>query len=313
MKVLVTGATGFVGGGVVRALLRHHHHVLGLVRDPEKARPLQKAGAAVAFGDMNQPETYEPLVRRVEAVVHAAQAPVRGRWTRRKLAAVHESDALMTRTLARACLEQGKRLIYTSGSLTHAGHGERWLTEDLPPRPCLLAQGHAAMLAELAGLHRDQGLNVVTLSPGFVYGPGGFLRVTAELLVRGRYRVIGDGQNYWSLLHLDDLGEAYALALERGAPGASYFLSDGEPLRRRSVIDHLADALGCRRPGRVPGWLAGVLLGFPLVEALTASQRLRCDRARRQLGWAPHHLSFAGSLPAVIDQLRASGRMKEEG
>src|SRR5262245_16219116 len=97
MKLLVTGATGFVGAAVVRALLRRGHHVTGLVRSPAKSRPLEEAGMTVAIGDMWRPDTYVPLVSGVEAVVHAAQQPPQGRWTRRKIGAMHQSDALMTR------------------------------------------------------------------------------------------------------------------------------------------------------------------------------------------------------------------------
>src|SRR5687767_6214877 len=106
MKVLVTGASGFVGSSIMAALLRHGHQVLGLVRTPAKAEALAAHGAEAALGDMWRPETYGPLVSRVDAVIHAAQQPPQGRWTRRVIDEMHRSDALMTRTLACACLAE---------------------------------------------------------------------------------------------------------------------------------------------------------------------------------------------------------------
>src|ERR1051326_2607980 len=148
MKVLVTGATGFVGSAITRSLHAHGHAVLGLVRDPMRAQALEKAGATLAVGQMERPDTYRPLVAQVDAVIHAAQAKPAGRWTRRRIAAMHDSDALMARTLANACLEQQKLFVYTSGALAHAGNGDEWITEATPLRPCLLAKGHADMVRE---------------------------------------------------------------------------------------------------------------------------------------------------------------------
>jgi nucleoside-diphosphate-sugar epimerase len=126
-------------------------------------------------------------------------------------------------------------------------------------------------------------------------------------MLRGRYRVIGSGANYWALVHVEDLAEAYALSLERGAPGSNYFVCDDDPLRRREVIDRVADALGVPRVGRVPGWVVGLWLGFPLVEAITSSIRMRNDLVKQHLGWVPRYRSFAEGLPPVLQQLEALG------
>jgi hypothetical protein len=66
---------------------------------------------------MGEPPTYAPLVQRVDAVIHAAQAKAAGRWTKKAIRHMHESDALMTRTLAAECVAQGKRFLDTSGGL----------------------------------------------------------------------------------------------------------------------------------------------------------------------------------------------------
>jgi nucleoside-diphosphate-sugar epimerase len=307
MNVFVTGATGFVGSAVVRALLRRGHTVVGLVRERARGRALEALGASLVVGDMERPATYESLVARVDVVVHTAQGKPRGRWNWRQIAAMHQSDALMTRTLAQACLNQDKRLVYTSGAMAHAGAGDEWIDAATPLRPCLLARGHAEMVAELTGLHRDRGLRVLVITPGFVYGAGGFLQETVALLLRGRYRVIGSGANYWGLVHVADLAEVYALALERGSPGSNYFVSDDVPLRRREVIDRITQALGLPRVGRVPGWVVGLWLGFPLVEAIRASIRMRNDWVKQRLGWVPRYPSFAEGLPPVLEELRALG------
>jgi uncharacterized protein YbjT (DUF2867 family) len=88
MRVLVTGATGFVGGGVVRALLAEGHEVHGLVRDVAAAGALERDGVALRAGDMREPASYVPLVGQVDAVVQAAQLATSGRVTRARTAQV---------------------------------------------------------------------------------------------------------------------------------------------------------------------------------------------------------------------------------
>jgi len=117
MRVLVTGATGFVGGGVVRALLADGHEVHGLVRDPGAASALQRDGIILHAGDMRQPATYAPLVGQVDAVVQAAQLSTAGRVTRARAAQVFAAEHTMTTALAGACLDQRRRLLYTGGLL----------------------------------------------------------------------------------------------------------------------------------------------------------------------------------------------------
>ena len=82
MRVLVTGATGFVGGGIVRALRADGHEVHGLVRDPGTASALHRDGVILHAGDMREPATYVPLVGQVDSVVQAALLAMRrvGWW-----------------------------------------------------------------------------------------------------------------------------------------------------------------------------------------------------------------------------------------
>jgi len=195
MRVLVTGATGFVGRSVTMALLGDGHEVHGLVRDPASARGLREAGVSLHAGDMREPGTYVPLVGQVDAVVQAAQLSTAGRVTRAKARAVFAAEHTMTSALAQACLDQHKRLVYTGGCFDWGDHGEELITEQTPLSPSPMGQGHAREAAALQRLHDEQGLDVVRLNPGFVYGPGGLLKTAfidrpelVELRARRRSR-----------------------------------------------------------------------------------------------------------------------------
>jgi nucleoside-diphosphate-sugar epimerase len=304
MRVLVTGATGFVGGGVVRALLADGHEVHGLVRDPGAASALQRDGIILHAGDMRRPATYAPLVGQVDVVVQAAQLSISGRVTRARAAQVFAAEHTMTTALAQACLEHRRRLLYTGGCFDWGDHGDEWITEDTALSPSPMGEGHAREARFLQRMHAEQGLDVVRLNPGFVYGPGGLLRSAfVEQARKGRLRRIGNGSNWWSCVHVDDLGRAYAAALTGARSGAYYAVADSCPIRLRDLTDVVTDAMKLPRVGSGPAWLAGLFIGRPLVASLVTSFRVDATRIGEELGWKPGHPSFGESGPATIRAL----------
>jgi nucleoside-diphosphate-sugar epimerase len=133
-------------------------------------------------------------------------------------------------------------------------------------------------------MRKNEGLDVVFVALGVVYGPGGVF----ERALRDRHaRVIGWGGNYLSCVHVDDAARAVAAAVERGAAGTTYLAVDDEPITQRALADAMADAAGRPRPGSASLGIAGARVGFPLARSLAASQRVRNARAKAELGWAP--------------------------
>ncbi len=305
VRVLVTGATGFVGSAVVRALRTEGHDVDGLVRDPARAAGLAATGATLHAGDMLDPGSYVPLVAGVDAVVHAAQLAVPGRLTPSRSQRLFDADALMTSSLADACVEHGRRLVYTGGCFDWGDHGEEWITEDTPLTPSPMGVGHARQAAYLDRRHHADGLDVVRLSPGFVYGPGGlFASAFVEQARKGRLRCIGRGRNWWSCVHVDDLATAYVAALTRAEPGRAYAVVDDEPLRLRELTDLTTDALGRPRVGAAPPSLLGLLLGRTLVASLVTSFRIDGASIRRELGWQPARPRFRDAVGEAVAAVR---------
>ncbi|MDZ5663182.1 NAD-dependent epimerase/dehydratase family protein [Nocardioides sp. S-58] len=293
MRVLVTGATGFVGSAVVRRLLADGHGVEALVRDAGRARRQLGEAPVLREGDMLVPGTYAHLVEGVDAVVHTAMLSLPGRLTARRAERLFDADRVMAQALADACVGHGRRLVYTGGCFDWGDHGDAWIDEATPLTPSPLGVGHARMARELDALHRDRGLDVVRLSPGFVYGPGGlFASAFVEQAEQGRLRCLGAGRNWWSCVHVDDLASAYVAALARAQPGSAYAVVDDEPLRLRELTDLVTDAMGRPRVGSVPPALLRLLLGGPLVDSLTTSFRIRGDRVRADLGWTPSRPRF---------------------
>jgi nucleoside-diphosphate-sugar epimerase len=306
-RVLVTGASGFVGGAIARRLVRDGHELLALVRTRESAAALEKGGVNVVVGDMLRPETYSPLVSKVDAVIHAAQIATTGRFGTGKLEAVRAADRLMTTTLANECVVHKRRFVYTSGVFSYGDCGDRWITESTPFNPSPLGQGHASEIVGLRELGHQQGLDFVVMSAGFVIGPGGLFKSSFfDQAKQSRLRVIGPGANYWSCVQVDDLAAAFAAALEGAPPGAEYNVVDDEPMTLRDLVDHVTGALNLPRVGHVPAWLLGLIIGGPLVKSLVTSFRVRNEKVRADLGWVPRYPSVRDALPPAIAALESA-------
>lgn len=304
MKVFVTGATGFVGNAVVRALLQRGHEVIGLVRDPNKGQTLERLNATFVVGDMLTPASYEGTVAVVDAVVHTAQYSIQGRFTNKKFEQVEQADTLMTRALSHACLTHDKKFIYTSGVFNYGDHGDEWITEQTPLRPSPLGRAHTRVVEELLPLAQKQHLRVVILSPGFVYGPGGLFKQSFyDTLQKGQLRIFGKGQNYWSVIHVDDLATGYALAVESEAYGETYNVVDDQPLRLSELINTITDTMGKKRVSSMAPWLLRLIIGGPLVDSLITSFRVSNEKAKRELGWQPRYRTFKDGLPIVLKAL----------
>ena len=304
MKVFVTGATGFVGKAVVKALRQRDHEVVGLVRDLNKGQTLEHLGVTLAVGDMLKPDTYEGIVATVDAVIHTAQYGIQGRFTRKKFEQIEQGDVLMTRTLARACLAHDKKLLYTSGVFNYGDHRDEWITEQTLLHPSPLGEAHTKVVEELLLLFREQHLHVIILSPGFVYGPGGLFKQSFyDTFQKGQLRIFGKGQNYWSIIHIDDLAAAYALAVESDAYGETYNIVDDQPLRLCDLVNTFTDAMGKKRVGSMAPWLLKLIIGGPLVESLVTSFRISNEKAKHELGWQPQYSTFKDGLPEVLKAL----------
>ncbi len=304
MKVFVTGATGFVGQAVIKALRQRDHEVVGLVRDTHKAKALEQPGVTLVVGDMLKPATYEGVVPTVDVVINAAQYGIHGRFTGKKLKQIEQADALMTRTLSQACLQYDKKFIYTSGCFNYGDCGDEWITEETPLHPSPLGEAHTQMTKLLLSLYREKHLRVIILSPGFVYGPGGLFKQSFyDTLLKGQLRVFGTGKNYWSSIYVNDFAQVYALAIESEAYGETYNAVDDQPLPLREMVDIFTDAMGKKRVGTMAPWLLKLIIGGPLVDSLVTSFRIKNEKVKRELGWQPQYSSFKDGIPEVLKLL----------
>lgn len=297
MRVFVTGATGYVGGAVVNALVTSGHAVYGLVRSEDAAATLDHLGGEPVLGDLLHPDSYRWVAGEQDAIVHIGR--VRG-------AEAADADRVAIETLLEAA-RRGRcgRFIYTSGVWVLGDTGPSPATEEAPTaRPAAVASfrpAHERMVLEGG----DDRLATAVIRPGLVYGGSGGLvsRLFRSARAEGAAAYIGGGRNRWSVVYRDDVAELYRQVAERRARGIFHGV-DGTPLPALEIARAASTAAGAGgRIRAVPLDEARAELGA-MADALCLDQGVIAPRARA-LGWAPTRESFVeGALDAYQEWRR---------
>ncbi len=304
-NVFVTGATGFIGGNLVDALLRKGCSVTCLVRNSSKKDILQKRPVRLIIGDINDLAAIQKEMGAVDTVFHVAGAIKAS--SRRQYFHINQ---LGTRRLLEALAEANpalKRFVHIS-SLAAAGPSVngRTLTEKEKPNP-VSWYGESKLESEREVLRHAKAFPVTILRPSAVYGPGDRETFLIFRMIKlGCLFTPGNVTRHFSLIHVNDLVAAIIAAGEKDTPtGEVFFLSRPEIYSYEDVGQAIAQALGKRfRRISVPKWIvvtAGStgdlwarVTGHP---ATINSQKVRellepswlCDtsKARTDLGFCP--------------------------
>jgi dihydroflavonol-4-reductase len=302
MKALVTGASGFVGGAVARALLRQRAEVRVLLRPGSAPNLPEPESVEIARGDLRDAQAVCDAAAGCDAIFHVGAlysfaAPAS------EVLAVNVGG---TRNVIAAARASGARLVYTSSIATVGGMRDGVLPDELcfptspPPGPYKKSKWEAETLVrEEAG----RGLDAVIVNPTFPVGVGDIKPTPTGWVIRdfldGRIPAYVDtGMN---VVDVDDVAQGHLLALERGQRGERYILGHAN-LTMRELLEELAVVARRKAPWiRLPHLLAlglahadafveGRILGraprIPLEGVRTAREIMfaNCSRARRELG-----------------------------
>ena len=277
MRIFVTGATGFVGSAVVRELLANGHKVLGLARSDPGAAQLERAGADVLRGSIQDHDALRRGAAETDGVAHLAF-----NHDFSKFAENVEDDRRAIETIGSALEGTDRPLIVTSGLALQASGSVA--TESDNPAPHFPRQSEAAAAAAAA---KGVRASAVRLPPS-THGKGdhGFVPILINIArEKGIAAYIGDGQNRWSATHRFDAARVFRLALERGAEGGPFHAVAEEGIPFRRIAEAIGAGLDLPVVGLSPdeaqahfGWFA-TFAGMDLGASSA--------RTRALLGWEP--------------------------
>lgn len=327
MTALVTGATGFVGSAVARALLGAGETVRVLARAGSDRRNLEGLRVEIAEGDLRDRASLDRAARGCAAVFHVA-ADYR-LWLRRPKE-MYASNVAGTVNVMRAAGEAGAgRIVYTSSvAVLGLNKDGSPADEDAPVALSDMISHYkrSKFMAEekVRRMAAEEGLPVVIVNPSTPVGPRDIRPTpTGRLIVEaasGRMPAYVDtGLN---VAHVDDVAAGHLLAHEKGRVGERYILG-GENLTLREILVRIAAIAGCRPPAvRLPHSLllpvAAVAEGWAWIsfgrEPMTTISGVRlarkkmfftCAKARRELGYRARPVDDA--LSEAVAWFRAAG------
>jgi nucleoside-diphosphate-sugar epimerase len=307
-KYFVTGATGFIGGELVKQLIGRGHKVVALVRSPQRAAMLKALGVEMHAGDITDRETLKAPMTGVDGVFHVAAWYKVG--VREPLADQINVDGTRNVLHTMKALEI-PRGVYTSTVAVFSD--TKGAVPDESYRydgPHLSHYDRTKWIAHyrVALPKMEEGLPLMIVMPGLVYGPGDTSGIRTGMvdLLRGRL-LMTPARTAFCWAHVDDIAGGHCLAMERGEPGRNYFLA-GPPHTLREGIDVAAHATGVPplrmyAPPAAVRALAAVVGAIETVVPMPpayAAESLRevagttfigsNARARRELGWTPRTL-----------------------
>ena len=312
-RAFVTGATGFIGSAVTRALLAAGHSVVALVEPGANRAALEGLSIDTVEADLRDGPAVRSAMSGARAVYHVAALY---RFSTREPKLFYEVNVEGTRTVMTAARDEGvERVVYTSTVGTIGLDHDRPATElDYPDIAHLFGSyKRSKYVAEHEVLRAGaEGLPVSLVLPTYPLGPGDRTPTPSGRLIidflNGRVPAFVD--TVLNVVHVDDVAAAHLLARERGKVGRSY-IAGGENYSMQRLLTELAQLTGRRAPTRrVPrsvtlaaAWASEVVEGrllrrtphVPLEGARMSTTKMAFDdtRARTELGYRPRPASEA--------------------
>jgi nucleoside-diphosphate-sugar epimerase len=302
MRIFVAGATGVIGRRLVPMLVADGRAVTAMVRSSQRAEAARDLGAEVAIADALDADAVSAAVAAAapEAVIHqltALPARIEPRKIERDLALNDRLRSEGTRHLVAAAQAAGvRRIVAQSVAFAYAPGAPGALHGEDDPLYLDAPQDFQRSARAIHDLETAVlGAGGVVLRYGYVYGPGSAVSREGSMcedIARRRMPVVGAGAGVWSFVQIDDAARATVAALDERVPSGAYNIVDDDPAPVREWLPALAEALGARRPLKVPVFIARLAAGGYGTALMTAAQGASNARAKQALDWSPQLASW---------------------
>jgi 2-alkyl-3-oxoalkanoate reductase len=303
MKVFLAGATGAIGRRLVPQLVEAGHEVIATTRSKEKLSALYDLGAEPVLCDVFDAGRLGSVIARAEpdAVINELTdlpQSLNPRKLKEYYAANNRVRREGTRNLLSAALGVGvRRFLVQGAAYWYAPTGGPVKTEAAPlylDAPTPIGPAVETINEVEEAVLSAEGLDGIVLRYGFFYGPGTWYAKDGDVgrqVRKRRYPMIGQGEGTYSFIHVDDAASATVAALERARPGV-YNVVDDDPATATEWMPIYAEALGAKRPPRVPAFVARMIAGDALVRWMLGLRGASNEKVKRELGWHPQYESW---------------------
>jgi uncharacterized protein (TIGR01777 family) len=309
MRIVITGATGFIGKALCRALQKDYE-LVAISRNPDKAAASLAGMAEIAKWDAKNPESLQQALDGALAVINLAGENIgSGLWTKSKKDAILNSRLNTAQAIVDATKKIQKKpalIIHTSATGFYGNKEDRILSEDSSPGSGFLAEvcqktEHTIRQVDTLGIR----LAIVRL--GVVLGTGGLI---GRLLTPFRFYLgsrIAAANQWLSWIHIDDVVEAIRFIIENNDLKGAFNLTSPNPVPAAVFYNSLGKAMNRPVIFSVPAFALKLLLGDMATELFLASQRA----IPQNLLHAGYDFKYPDLDPALQDIIKNSKSSKE--
>jgi nucleoside-diphosphate-sugar epimerase len=304
MNILVTGAAGFIGFHLSKALVEKGHNVRGLLLPQEDSQAAEKQGVEIFRGDLTRPDTLHGVTRQMDMVYHLATRTLD--WgTRRQFETIMVDG---TRNLLQESSDLSRFVYCSSIAALGLGRDLAGLDETADRKFCGIPYCDTKIMAEdlVADFCQKANLDYTIIRPANVCGPGSvWVREVLDAFNRAPFPLIDGGRAPGAFVYIDNLVDGMILAgTSEMARGKTYHFCDDFPITWAEYLSTVSGWIGKSTSGSIPYWLAWTLgaaaeklltpFGIrPPITRLAAGvmgkdNSVDSRRARQELGWQSH-------------------------
>jgi dihydroflavonol-4-reductase len=315
-RVFITGATGFLGGALVRAMAQQGAEIHAFVRPTADRSTLDGLPVIWHEGNVTLPETLKGVFARAAFIIHAAGRLGEAGIPEEIYQQIHVDGTHNVLAEAMDAMDKPRVLYVSSPGVLGPIRGEP-AGEDAPLAPSNPYERSKAAAEEVARGFAVRGLPVIIARPEFVYGPGdrhvlGMFRA----VLRGQFFYVDAGQHFCHPTFIDDAVQGMLACMNQGRSGEAYHITGPRPVTFREFAETIAGALSVRAPRlSLPKWLAMVgAAGLETLWMLTGrkaplsrtgvaffseDRRFSWQKAQNDLGYSPRYDLTAGVSQTV--------------
>ena len=264
MKILVTGASGFIGSRLAKALSKEGHDVTALIHENElDDTSIKNIEGSITDDELSFPNEIYDVVYHLAAVTPLEK-------NKKVLKKVNYDGTV---NFFEKIKNRVKFFVYVSGLGVFGDPGEGVIDESAPLKPHTdYAKIRLDAQKYLESQCKENSIPFTVAYLGEVYGNGGwFTSIILDRLQKGKFKLPGGGEYYRNYVHVDDVVGALIEISERDAFNESYIVTDSEPALFKDFIFYICDSMELKYPGKVPNMLAKAALGGDAVKLLTTS------------------------------------------
>jgi nucleoside-diphosphate-sugar epimerase len=298
MKVLVTGATGFLGSNVAKTVRRSGHQVSALVRNEKSdiVKDLIQHEVVIVKGDLQNPDSYMYAIEKADVIIHTVL----------DFANPVGTDRMFLETLSKVAKSDSKKrtLIYTTGCSIYGKVPELIMDENTEGNPQSPLSFRMMLEKEVMQL---EGYRKIIFRPGFFYGKNASSGMSSEWFEAGKSGnaiYYGDTEKGWSWVHIDDLSDAYVKVIEAGAKVADeiFCIADEQRLKCLDVFTACVRAAGYKgeikkAPMPADNWFGN---------ASDQNEFVTSHKANAILNWYPKHIGILDEIDLYYNAWESS-------